>query len=183
MRTISFILIYCLLAVPAWGQTRDPAPPDLVADLIVPDPVWIDGVYFSGGKPGFDMREEDMKDAVEVILRRNSVPVSQSLFRDVNDLQKGVLPSLRVRILTLPITRGRVPACVFNVRAEVRVIASVGETHLWAVVWGNGSTGVAEKRGCAQFVKEELQEIIEQFALRYLRGKDKRAAANRSRPQ
>ena len=173
------ILICCALAAPAWGQTKDSALPDLVADLIVPDPVWIDGVYFSGGKPEFDMRRGDMKDAVEVVLRRNFVPVSQTLFRDVNDLQKGFLPSLSVKIITLPITRGGVPACVFYMRAEVDVLASVGEASLWAVVWNSGSIGVAQKHECAQYVKENLQAIIEKFALRYLRGKDKRAAAKR----
>ena len=123
------ILICCAMAAPAWGQTSDSESPDLVADLVVPDPVWIEGVYFNSGKPEFNMKEGDMKDAVEMVLRRNSVPVSQGLFRDVNDLAKGFLPSLRVRVLTLPITRGGVPTCVFNVRAEVEVIATASPTY------------------------------------------------------
>ena len=159
------VAVLCLTVVDqktAVGQdaTKTEMPLDMM--MGVPNPIGIHVVTHFIGDKKHGLTEELLRNAVELGLRRNNVPIAKP--------RSSYGPYLKLEIATLKITG--LDTYVYSTSLDLYRFAWIGNWQVGAIMWSNGAIGYNSSEELLQAIRDTVLEIADGFSLEYLRGKE-----------
>ena len=113
-----------------------------------------------------------LRNAAELSLRRNNMPLATSPIRE-NEDGMPLAPWISVFLNSFE-ADGQ---CVFHVTVQADAVGKIGNGDVHVEAWERGTLGTAPKWQCPSLVKNSVQDMMDQFSLVYL--KEKRRADER----